>query len=100
MKIRKVLVYACLALMASASVVRAQSLGVDPRVRDAVHLLGRWIDAQREYTPFPGISVAVVHDQEVIWSEGFGYEDLESRRPASPETVYSVCSIYPVLVSD
>jgi CubicO group peptidase (beta-lactamase class C family) len=86
-------------LTASPPILGAQDLADDPRVQDAIYLLGQWIDAQREYEPFPGISIAVVHDQEMIWSAGFGYADLESRRPASPETVYSICSISKLFTS-
>jgi CubicO group peptidase (beta-lactamase class C family) len=86
-------------LTASPLVLHAQALADDPRVQDAIYLLGQWIDAQREYEPFPGISIAVVHDQEMVWSAGFGYADLESRRPASPETVYSICSISKLFTS-
>jgi CubicO group peptidase (beta-lactamase class C family) len=86
-------------LLASPPILQAQDLADDPRVQDAIYLLGQWIDAQREYEPFPGMSVAVVHDQELIWSAGFGYADLESLRPASPETLYSICSISKLFTS-
>ena len=72
---------------------QAQNIGEDPRVKDAIYLLERWIEAQREYKQIPGISVAIVHDQELVWSAGFGYADVESRRPARPDTVYTICSI-------
>lgn len=41
----------------------------------------------------PGLSVAVVKGEEIIWSKGFGYSKLEDRTPASPETVYRVASV-------
>jgi CubicO group peptidase (beta-lactamase class C family) len=86
-------------LTASPSILQGQNLGDDPRVQDAIYLLEQWIDAQRDYEQYPGISIAVVHDQEVIWIAGFGYADLESRRLASPETVYSICSISKLFTS-
>jgi len=45
----------------------------------------------------PGLSIAVVHDQDIVWAEGFGMADRERRTPASPETVYQVGSITKVL---
>jgi CubicO group peptidase (beta-lactamase class C family) len=40
-----------------------------------------------------GLSIALVDDQRIIWSEGFGYADQENNIPASAETLYRVGSI-------
>ncbi len=79
--------------------VHSQSLKDDPGVIEAIDLLDRWIDAQRAYDQIPGLSVAIVHDQELLWSAGFGYADLESQRPATPATMYSICSISKLFTS-
>ena len=41
----------------------------------------------------PGISVAVVQNGELVWSEGFGMADLENFVPASSATLYRLGSI-------
>ena len=81
------------------AITRAQSLTDDPRVADAINLLDRWIDAQQSYDQIPSITMAVVHDQDLLWSAGFGYADIESRRPATPGTMYSICSISKLFTS-
>ena len=40
-----------------------------------------------------GLSVALVDDQKIVWSEGFGYADKEKGIKATPETIYGVGSI-------
>ena len=40
-----------------------------------------------------GLSIAVVDDQQVVWSQGFGYADTANKIPATTETVYRVGSI-------
>lgn len=40
-----------------------------------------------------GLSIAVVDDQQVVWSQGFGYADKANKIAATPETVYRVGSI-------
>ncbi len=40
-----------------------------------------------------GMSIALVDDQQVIWSEGFGYADKARKIPAGPETLYRVGSV-------
>ncbi len=71
----------------------AQEVGDHPRVREAVHVVEVWLDAQRAYERIPGISAAVVHDQELLWAGATGTADPETGVPAAPETVYSICSI-------
>ena len=40
-----------------------------------------------------GLSIALVDDQRVVWSQGFGYADLERKLPATANTLYRVASI-------
>ena len=40
-----------------------------------------------------GISIALVDDQRVVWSRGFGYADAEAKQPATADTLYRVGSI-------
>ncbi|QOX77484.1 beta-lactamase family protein [Trichlorobacter lovleyi] len=40
-----------------------------------------------------GLSIALVDDQQVVWSEGFGFADRAAQTPASGDTVYRVGSV-------
>ena len=42
---------------------------------------------------YPGIAIAVAVDQETVWSEGFGYADLEQRVPMWPSVKFRIGSI-------
>jgi len=55
-------------------------------------LLGAWIEAQVAYR-WPGLSIAVVHDQAIVWSRGFGWADVDRKTPVTPDTRYRVASI-------
>lgn len=79
------------------STTSAQSLKDDARVSQALHLLERWLDAERAYDEMPALSMAVIHDQELLWSAGFGHAHPE--RPATPRTMYSICSISKLFTS-
>jgi CubicO group peptidase (beta-lactamase class C family) len=70
-----------------------------PRVQEATHLLGKWLDSERAYRRIPGLSAAVVLDQEVVWSGASGHADLAAMRPAAPTTIYSICSISKLFTS-
>ena len=41
----------------------------------------------------PGLSIALVDDQRVVWSQGFGYADAERRIPATEQTIYGIGSV-------
>lgn len=90
---------ACGALFWAPGPAHTQSLSQDPGVVEALHLLEIWVDVQRAYEDIPGISMAIVHDQELVWSQGFGYADLAESRRATPETIYSICSISKLFTS-
>ena len=77
----------------------AQNLALDPRVKQSLTFLQMWLDGQRVYEQIPGISVAIVHDQQVIWTAGLGNADRERKVAATPETVYSICSISKLFTS-
>jgi len=48
-------------------------------------------------TGVPGLSIAVVSDQEIVWAEGFGMADRERQQAATTDTVYQIGSITKVL---
>jgi len=62
-------------------------------VRSASRLLEAWIETQMAYRGLPGLTLAVVHDQELVWVKGFGQADLDKKTPASPSTIYRIASI-------
>ena len=39
------------------------------------------------------MSAAMARDGNVVWERGFGSADLEAGRPATPETLYHLCSL-------
>jgi CubicO group peptidase (beta-lactamase class C family) len=95
----KQIVTSLLLLALSTPCFGQQSVEQHPRVSEALNLLEVWVDAQRAYQQIPGISMAVVHDQQLLWSKGFGYADREQQLAATPQTIYSICSISKLFTS-
>jgi CubicO group peptidase (beta-lactamase class C family) len=48
----------------------------------------------------PGVQVAVAVDGKIVWSEGFGYADLERRLPVSAATQFRIGSVSKSLTGD
>ncbi len=51
------------------------------------------VDRLREELDIPGLSLAVLSRQQILFAEGFGYSNLEERIPATPETPYNIASL-------
>jgi len=58
-----------------------------------IDMLSAWIEAQMAYRGQPGLSIAVVRDQKVVWLSGFGYANIEKSVEATPKTRYRIASI-------
>ena len=71
-------------------------LATDPGVRSAIGLLEAWLESQLAYRGWPGLSIGILHDQELIWARGFGHASLERGERATPETLYRIASILAV----
>ena len=107
MSVRRRLASIVVASLAAAAAARGQqsappstaALAQDPRVVSALELARAWLEAQRAYERIPGISVAIVRDQDLLWSGGFGEADVADGRPAAADTLYSICSISKLFTS-
>ena len=51
-----------------------------------------WIEGRR-HRRIPAISAAVVQGDATVWAKGFGTTDRALQQPATPDTIYSICSI-------
>jgi CubicO group peptidase (beta-lactamase class C family) len=68
------------------------SAAAPTEVASAIKLLDAWIETQVAYRQQPGLSIAIVSDQETIWAKGYGYADVAKRAPATPSTIYRMAS--------
>jgi CubicO group peptidase (beta-lactamase class C family) len=92
-------VLALAAVIPLAAQSSAGRISADPRVAAALEVARVWLEGQRAYDQIPGVSAAVVSDQDQLWAGGYGYADLTTKRPADAETIYSICSISKLFTS-
>jgi CubicO group peptidase (beta-lactamase class C family) len=71
----------------------------EPEIAAVLRLAGAKIASEAAERNVAGISAAIVYDQDLLWSGGFGYADLEKRIPADSQTIYRVGSISKVFTS-
>ena len=63
------------------------------RVAEVVNVIEPWIAAEMEMKGLPALSIALVDDQRIVWSRGFGFADRARQVPATADTLYRVGSI-------
>lgn len=85
-------------IMVSATVYAQPNTAAAP-YQENFAILDAWLDAMKDFERLPGISVAVVKNQDIIYSKGFGFADLEKKVPMKPETIFSICSISKLFTS-
>lgn len=59
----------------------------------AIKALEVLIEKERQEAGIPGMSVAIVEGEAIIWAKGFGHADLAKTKPATADTVYRVGSV-------
>src|SRR5258708_30118943 len=50
--------------------------------------LEAFIAAEVENKRLPALSIALVDDQRIVWSRGFGFANPKAKTPATADTVY------------
>lgn len=71
--------------------IKAQESGKD--YTEAFKVIQVWLDAQKDFEKLPGISAAIIKDQDIIWSGAFGKSNIESDVNTTTNTICSICSI-------
>ncbi|MDA1016698.1 MAG: serine hydrolase [Planctomycetota bacterium] len=70
----------------------AGTLAENPDVAAATRLFSAWLEGQIAYRGLPGVAVGVVHDQQLVWSRGFGYADIATKKPMTEQTRFRIAS--------
>ena len=60
---------------------------------EAVQHIDAAAEAWRSETNAPGLSIAVVRDNQSIWAKGYGLADLQNKVPARSDTIYRLASL-------
>ena len=79
--------------------IAAASQTKETDYKEALSIIDAWLNAQRDFDKLPGIAVAIVNDQKIIFSKGYGFADVEKKVPMEPGTICSICSISKLFTS-
>jgi CubicO group peptidase (beta-lactamase class C family) len=93
MRVKLILVTVLLATSVPLVFGTEAPLREQPAIADAITVFDLWVEQHIADRGVPGLSIAVVYDQDLVWSKGYGFADLEKEIPATPSTVYRIGSI-------
>ncbi len=89
---------------ASASLLPAPPGQIEPlldraKVTNALAKLDGLVQDAMEQTGLPGMAVAVVYQDEVVYAKGFGIREVGKPEPIGPDTVFKLASVSKPLAS-
>ncbi|MCD9623278.1 serine hydrolase [Rhabdothermincola salaria] len=76
----------------SPSVVSAVAIP-DGQIDAALAQLPEIIEEMQARSGVPGVAVAVVHDDEVVFAEGYGVRSTDTDEPVDTDTVFQIASL-------
>jgi len=62
-------------------------------VQDPIQRFKQELERLQNKYKIPGMSVAILQKQRVIFADGFGYADIENEIPATADTPYNIASL-------
>ncbi len=54
--------------------------------------LDQYIESSMKAWKVPGVAVAIVHDQSVVFLKGFGVRNIQTKQPVTPDTIFDIGS--------
>jgi len=87
--------FSCLLIIFFFAACASQTATMPTRtsVQDPLQAFKQHIEGLQKKYNIPGMSVAILQNQQTIFAEGFGYADLENKIPATADTPYNIASL-------
>ncbi|MFB6366785.1 cyclic peptide export ABC transporter [Paenibacillus elgii] len=82
----------CLLLLVWLPAGAGRALGQEAARSLPVEEIERWITSQMNEGGIPGLSVVIAGKDNVLYQKGFGYADLQTKRPVTGETLFELGS--------
>lgn len=86
----KLLITGCLLASCAPPTV---TVPTQPETIDPIQAFEQKLEEMRKKLSIPGMSVAVLKEQKIVFAKGFGYADIEKQIPATENTPYNIASL-------
>ncbi|MCW8870003.1 MAG: beta-lactamase family protein [Proteobacteria bacterium] len=81
-----------LALLFIALLLPAYAIATESQQEKQLELLSEALEAKRQELHIPGMAIAIVKDNEIIMTKGFGLRDIEQKLPVTTDTLFAIGS--------
>jgi CubicO group peptidase (beta-lactamase class C family) len=71
---------------------KAQNQSASAGLTEKLAAIEKAIEEKRNEFGVPGVAVAIVKDDKVIFQKGFGLRDVERNLPVTPDTLFAIGS--------
>jgi CubicO group peptidase (beta-lactamase class C family) len=88
-----------LGLIVTAIIASAQAPKDTAERAEALRVADAWMSSVQAYQHIPAISAGVIAGDSLVWAKGYGSIDASHSIAATPETIYSICSISKLFTS-
>lgn len=88
MRLRRTAISVLLGVLAASTSSSARAQQDSRHALLASPPIEHYLEALRQQAGIPGLSAAVVQDGALVWERGFGFENVELRIRATPDTPY------------
>jgi CubicO group peptidase (beta-lactamase class C family) len=61
-------------------------------IEERLATLDKLLEKERIKHKIPGFAIAIVKDNEVVFSKGYGHRDIEAKKPVEPDTLFAIGS--------
>ncbi|MEK7550815.1 MAG: serine hydrolase domain-containing protein [Patescibacteria group bacterium] len=62
-------------------------------LENATKIVDKWVEYKRFFKRVPGIAVGIVFKDSLVFSNGYGYEDLKTKKKLTDKTCFRIASI-------
>lgn len=84
--------FLAVAVALAAPLAADSKLAANPAVAERIRVIDSWCQGQLEERRWPGLVVAVVHGDDIVWKKAFGHADLASKKPMTTDTLFRMAS--------
>lgn len=67
--------------------------GLEPKVEAAIEEFRASVPEMMDKGGVPGAAIALVDDEGIVWTEGFGYLGGKRKQPVTPDTPFMICGL-------
>src|SRR6185312_9929495 len=64
-----------------------------PTAQEAIEKLRKDIPDLMDKADIPGMSIALIHDGQLVWTGSYGVMNADTRKPVTAETVFEAASL-------